>query len=123
MAEISASYKSVMVGMYLINASYLFGHCAREGCPQSTAFDLSLTSGILQMSDLLYHPPTFHMDSIWNEYIPWIPHGFHMEYVSPYKSNSYYYGFHVESMSIPYGIHINSTQIPHGIHVEHTYTS
>ena len=45
---------------------------------------------------LLYHPPTFHMESIWNRYIPWIPHGFHMEYVLTYKSSTYYNGFHVE---------------------------
>jgi hypothetical protein len=63
---------------------------------------------------VLYHPPTFHMESMWNEYIPWIPHGFHMEYVSPYKSSSYYCGFHMDSMSIPCGMS------PHGIHVEHT---
>jgi hypothetical protein len=34
---------------------------------------------------ILYHAPTFHMESIWNGYIPWIPHGFHMEYVSTYN--------------------------------------
>jgi hypothetical protein len=54
------------------------------------------------------------MESMWNEYIPWIPHGFHMEYVSPYKSSSYYCGFHMDSMSIPCGMS------PHGIHMEST---
>jgi len=72
-----------------------------------------------------------------------------MEYVSSYKSSSYYYGFHIESTQIPhgfqvgyipwiphgfhmeyvssyksssyyYGFHIESTQIPHGFQVEHT---
>ena len=73
-------------------------------------------------------PHGIHMESVYFTIPPhsiWIPygmsifHGFHMEYVSSYKSNSYYYG----STWNPYGIHIDSTQIPHGIHVEHTYTS
>jgi len=57
---------------------------------------------------LLYHPPTFHMESMWNGHIPWIPHGFHMEYVLTYKSSTYYNGFHVHSMCT------HSTWIPCG---------
>jgi len=37
----------------------------------------NLTNQNHQPICLLYHPPTFHMESIWNGYIPWIPHGFH----------------------------------------------
>jgi hypothetical protein len=47
-------YTVTQTRQYMIKSlqvtSSLFGHCAREGCQQATAFDLSLISGILQMS-------------------------------------------------------------------------
>ncbi|KAF8810732.1 hypothetical protein BYT27DRAFT_7192493, partial [Phlegmacium glaucopus] len=46
---------------------------------------------------ILYSPPLFHMDSMWNGNIPWIP---------------------LHSMWSPYGICLASSWNPHGIHVE-----
>jgi len=56
------------------------------------------------------------MDSIWNGYIPWIPHGFH---ILTYKSSTYYNGFHMEFMWNPcpfhvYSFHMDSIWIPCG---------
>jgi hypothetical protein len=45
------------------------------------------------------------MESIWNRNIPWIPHGFHMEWK-----------YSMESTWIPYGM-----EIFHGVHMESTW--
>jgi hypothetical protein len=70
---------------------------------------------------VLYCAPTFHMESMWNGYIPWNPYGIHMEYVLSFKSSTLHsiwnpygsHGIHMESMNS-----IWNGQIPHGIHME-----
>ena len=54
---------------------------------------------------LLYHPPTFHMDSIWNGYIPWIPHGFHVDSMWTHSTWNPH-RFHMDSIWIPCGIYL-----------------
>ena len=58
----------------------------------------------------------FHMEyrieSIWNRNIPWIPHGFHMEWKYSIDSTQSGHVF------IPYGFHVDSMWIPGGFHME-----
>jgi len=79
---------------------------------------------------ILYHAPLFHVESMWNRFIPcgihmdstwnmfhhinhvlnvdsaWNPHGIHMDL------------FHMESTWNPHGIHMESTWNPHEVHVD-----
>ena len=94
-------------------------------------FEKVATAAMLTHLPVLYHPPIFHMESIWNGYIPWIPCGFHVEYVYsiwikhlPHDHSIWIpYSFHMESMLTPYGIHDHSmwnhsTWNDHGFHME-----
>ena len=76
---------------------------------------------------ILYHAPLFHMESMWNGFIPCGIHGIHMESTW----NMFHHINHVltdmESIWNPHGIHMESTWnphglIPHGIHMESTWT-
>jgi len=56
-------------------------------------------------------PHGIHVEWIYSMWNPWNPHGIHMEYVSPHKSCTYWYGFHMESTWNPHGL------IPCGMHL------
>jgi len=78
---------------------------------------------------ILYHAPTFHMDSMWNMFYHinhiyidmdsiWIPPGFHMDSMFiPYGLIPY--GFLVDSRWIPCGFQVDSMWIPDGFQVEY----
>ena len=56
------------------------------------------------------------MESMWNGFIPWNPHGIHMEYVS--SPNDIF--INMDSIWIPHGVHVHSTwTIPYGFHMEY----
>jgi len=58
---------------------------------------------------ILYHAPTFHMESMWNRFIPCGIHGFHMDSTW----NMFHHINHLltdtDSTWIPHGFHIDST--------------
>jgi hypothetical protein len=92
-------------------------------------FEELISKGNVVVYEVFTLPGIFHMDSIWNGWIPPPFHGFHMDYflagspaIFPFHTH---YGFHMEcpwngvfhmdsmdqSMWIPYGIHGMSNEI------------
>src|SRR6266567_8407423 len=71
------------------------------GCANVFIFIANLPFLFCSLMSIVYPPPLFHMESMWNVNIPWNFHGIHVEYVG--------------SIRIP-------TWNPHGIHMEYIYS-
>jgi len=80
---------------------------------------------------IVYPPPLFHMESMWNVNIPWNFHGIPMESMwNMLVPSEYLHGIHMEciySMDSIWNIfhyinkvfiHMDSTWIPHGMNIE-----